>query len=349
MTTIDKQEIPLDDLRHWFEMEKRNFPWRENPTPYRVWVSEIMLQQTRASVVIPYFEKWMDRFPTVESLAEAEIEEVIKIWEGLGYYSRARALHEGARFFLEAHGGIIPSSEEKLRKVKGIGPYTLGAICSFAFHLKKPAVDGNVKRVISRLYCIEDEVDKPSIFNEISNRVMDLLPDREPWLIMEALIELGARICTKNPSCEKCPLQEGCMGYRLGKVEVLPKKKKPVKVTYLKRVVPIVHFGGEFLVQKHRGKKVMADLYEFPYFKKETFSQSFYPSTLTQISKLPQVKHTFTRYQAHLFPIIFEAKEKKDLEGFDWLKGNELITKPFSSGHKQIVKQLLEEYAHLTH
>ena len=131
-------------LKQWFINEKRDLPWRENPSPYAVWVSEMMLQQTQVSVVIPYFMRWMDRFPSIRALASADISEVIKVWEGLGYYSRARYLHEGARYIVEHFGGELPSDEESLKKIKGIGPYTIGAIRSFAFHQRTSAVDGNV-------------------------------------------------------------------------------------------------------------------------------------------------------------------------------------------------------------
>ncbi|NGX59959.1 MAG: Adenine DNA glycosylase [Chlamydiae bacterium] len=142
----------IETLKHWFKEEKRNFPWRIAPNPYTVWISEVMLQQTRAAVVIPYFERWMKRFPSIQSLADATVDEVIKMWEGLGYYSRARALHEGARYVVAHYHGKLPSSLQLLQKIKGLGPYTIGAIQSFAFHQKAPAVDGNVMRVISRLY-----------------------------------------------------------------------------------------------------------------------------------------------------------------------------------------------------
>lgn len=152
MDPFNKQDFPLIKLKHWFEENKRNFPWRGKPSPYAVWVSEVMLQQTQASVVVPYFERWIVRFPSIEVLASASIEEVIKLWEGLGYYSRARSLHEGAKFLVEHHNGTLPSDPIALAKVKGLGPYTIGAILSFAFHQKAAAIDGNVTRVMSRFF-----------------------------------------------------------------------------------------------------------------------------------------------------------------------------------------------------
>lgn len=349
MTRLNKREIPLKELRHWFEEEKRNFPWRCEPTPYRVWVSEVMLQQTQAVVVVPYFERWMERFPSIEALAEASIEEVIKLWEGLGYYARARALHEGARYVMEHHGGDLPMDVESLKKVKGLGPYTIGAIRSFAFHQKAAAVDGNVVRVMSRLLCIEEEVDRPSVLETLRQRVEEFLPDTQPWVMMEALIELGARVCKKKPDCERCPLQDVCMAYPLGKAVALPKKRKRPQTIALQRYVPVICCDGEFLIQRQEGKKVMAGLYEFPYFDKKTSIETFYLGGLQLYKRLKEVKHTFTRYRVELFPSIWKASEKLELNGFTWAKGQMLEKLPFSSGHRRILKQLLEEHADLTY
>lgn len=350
-------KFSLENLKHWFIEEKRDFPWRKNKAPYAVWVSEVMLQQTRAAVVVPYFERWMQRFPNISILARASVEEVIKLWEGLGYYSRARSLHVGAKYLVKHHGGNLPSDAKLLEKVKGLGPYTIGAIRSFAFHEKAAAIDGNVIRVISRLFCIEEEVESSLTQKEIRKNVEQLLPDTEPWVIMEALIELGASVCLRKPTCEKCPMQEDCLGYRLGKTEELPRRKKRVEMIDLQRSVSVIYHQRDFLVQKQKGKKVMADLYEFPYFETQSSIgveeseqiESFYPAKLTFSKKLKEVKHSFTRYKAHLFPTLWKAMEKKEVAGFEWIFGPSLILLPFSSGHRRILMQILEEHANLTH
>src|SRR3990167_4180187 len=151
------QPFDHESLKRWFFINRRILPWRENPSPYEVWVSEVMLQQTRVSVVIPYFNRWMKHFPTISDLAKASIEAIIKVWEGLGYYSRARNLHEGAKYLLQFHAGELPDSPEHLKKVRGLGPYTIGAIRSFAFKQKAAAIDGNVLRVIARYFSIMEE------------------------------------------------------------------------------------------------------------------------------------------------------------------------------------------------
>lgn len=349
MEPFHKKDFPLKRLRHWFEENKRNFPWRGNPDPYAVWVSEVMLQQTQAVVVIPYFERWMDRFPTIEALAEAPIEEVIKLWEGLGYYARARGLHEGAKFLVAHHQGKLPADPRILAQVKGLGPYTIGAILSFAFHQKAAALDGNVARVMSRFFCIEQPIDAPAVQKELRQKVEEILPDTEPWVIMEGLIELGAKVCLRKPDCNACPLMDECRAFHLGKADELPKKKQRVQITSLEREVFVIYHKGTFLVQKHQGKKVMSGLYEFPYFSRDERPASFYPSKLHHLRKLKTVVHTFTRYKSQLFPTLWIAEEMREIDGFEWLTAEGLSKRPFSSGHRQILKQLLEEHADLTH
>lgn len=333
-------------LRLWFEEEKREFPWRKDPSPYRVWVSEVMLQQTRASVVIPYFVRWMEQFPTIEALANASIEEVVKAWEGLGYYSRARALHTGAKYLMETSKGELPTTRERLLKVKGIGPYTAGAILSFAFHKKAAAVDGNVLRVITRLFEIEEEIDLPKVQEKIRALVEELLPDRDPWVIMEALIELGAKVCTPRPDCLLCPLREECKAASSGRTLELPKKKKRASVTELFREVYVIEYGDAVLVQQHKGRRVMADLFEFPYAEGDV---EFAPFPLEKVKDLKPVTHTFTRYRARLNPTLWRAKHKGEASGYQWVAKEQLQDLPFSSGHRRILGQLLEEYADSTH
>jgi len=342
-------KMPLENLRDWFEKARRDFPWRGNPSPYQVWVSEVMLQQTRASVVVPYFLRWFKHFPTVESLANASVDEVIKLWEGLGYYSRARNLHAGAQYLLSHHKGEVPSDEASLQKVKGLGPYTIGAILSFAFHQKAAAIDGNVSRVISRLYCIEEVLGTVNASKKIKTKVDELLPDTKPWVIMEALIELGATVCTPKPNCSLCPMQDSCQGYQKGKEETLPLRKKRVEVTRLNRIVPLICHKGAYLVQKHQGKKVMTGLYEFPYFSKGEPWDLFYPGRLEAVAEFEQVKHTYTRFQVTLYPVLWHAEEREEVEGFCWKSIKALSKLPFSSGHRKILAKLEEAHADFTH
>ena len=326
------------DLKQWFKEEKRDLPWRKNPSPYRVWVSEIMLQQTQAAVVTSYFEKWMQKFPTVAALAAASLEEVMKAWEGLGYYSRARHLYASAKIIVEQFKGEVPSTREHLESLKGLGPYTVGAILSFAFHQKAAAVDGNVVRVISRLFSIWEDSSKKKIFENI---VTSILPEEEPWVLMEALIELGARVCQKKPKCERCPLQEKCLAYREGSAFLLPIKKKPAKITHLSRDVAVILYQKELLVRKEELGKVMGGLYEFPYVPQG--SSWNFDLNLEKVKVLSKVDHGFTRFSVDLYPTVYRLEEKQDVEGYEWIEIEKLQTLPFSSGHKRILKEVTRE------
>lgn len=345
----------INKLKEWFAEEKRDLPWRKNCTPYAIWISEMMLQQTQVSVVIPYFERWMQLFPTIHSLAEADLDAVIKAWEGLGYYTRARFLHEGAKKIQNDFNGIFPKDSEDLKKIKGLGPYTLGAIRSFAFHQKTPAVDGNVIRVLCRYFMIEDDIVKQSTIKKIWTLADHILPDVEPWVVNEALIELGATICTKKPKCLKCPLRSGCKGYAYGKTETLPLKSKKVKIESLYRAVAIISHEEKFLIKRCRTGEIMSDLHEFPYF--ETNENGISERTLQNKvnnlldckvfvkEPLPMVAQSFTRYRVSLSPIKFICKSDMPPSvehPFQWLTLSELSKLAFSSGHRKIFNSLLQ-------
>lgn len=346
--------FPTGSLKEWFAENRRELPWREDPSPYRVWISEVMLQQTQVSVVIPYFERWMKLFPTVESLARASQEQVIKAWEGLGYYSRARYLHEAAQVFLNEYGGVIPSNPEALSKIKGLGPYTIGAILNFAFHQKIPAVDGNVIRVLSRYFAILEEVDNCKMVKKITQKVEDILPENAPWIISEALIELGALVCKKQePLCLECPLRPSCLAFRHGLQSELPKKKKKTSTTVLYRLVAVIDCQGWILLKKGEKGKVMSDLYEFPYVEikapfergscKEEAAVLFSKELgrkLIPTRSFPKQEHGFTRYRAHLFPFLLTTAVKNENEC--WKTREELASLPFSSGHRRILNLFLE-------
>lgn len=338
-------------LKKWFLNGKRDLPWRENPTSYRVWVSEVMLQQTQVAVVIGYFERWMARFPTIQSLAESPLDEVIKLWEGLGYYSRARNLHAGAKYVLEHFNGELPSSQESLSRIKGLGPYTIGAIRSFAFHQKTPAVDGNVIRVLSRYFGIEDDISKPRTVREIWALAGQILPDDEPWIVNEALIELGATLCNRKAKCQGCPLRSSCKAYQLGKTELLPYKSAKIKTEYLYRAVAILKSQGRFLVRRGQKGEIMSDLHEFPYF--DISIDGIEQSQLTHrihkefnlradfVDNFPSVNQSFTKYRVRLDPVIFETECCSEIIGYEWLSLEQLKKLAFSSGHRRIFNLLV--------
>jgi A/G-specific adenine glycosylase len=332
----------------WFELQKRPLPWREAPTPYRVWVSEVMLQQTRASVVVSYFERWMQSFPHIESLAQAPLEQVIKMWEGLGYYSRARNLHQGAKQCVAQFGGQLPDNEKDLASIKGIGPYTLAALLNFAFRKRKPLIDGNVLRVLSRFFAIESSIDTPYTYALIETLIEEFLPKENFWVVSEALMELGALVCTKEAHCTLCPLQESCLAKRRGIEKLLPIRKPRVKALSLLRVVAIVTSGEKIALMKGDAGKIMADLYEFPYkecVSEEEGIESFKKETSWEHrGKLCTAKHHFTRYKASLFAHLFFT-EKID-EEWIWVDKDRLLELPFSSGHRRILETYFENTTH---
>jgi len=287
-----------------------------------------MLQQTQVAVVIPYFEQWMRQFPTITALADAPLSDVIKCWEGLGYYSRARNLHEGAKFLAAHHDGQLPNP---LPKLKGLGPYTQGAIRSLAFGEKAPAVDGNVMRVITRYFNLPDDIGKVSTRRKIESLVAEFLPDERPWEVMEGLIELGATVCKKMPDCASCPLTD------CSRSTHLPFNSRKTAITQLCRFVAIIESKGHVLLRCGKPGEVMADLYEFPYF--DTFTEILtLDLPLTLVGTLSKATHTFTRYRATLFPSQFTAPEPKEIEGYLWHPIASLHNLPFSSGHRKLCK-----------
>ena len=330
------------ELKSWFLKEGRELSFRHNRTPYRVWVSEMMLQQTQAAVVVPYFERWMKLFPTVESLAHATIDQVLKAWEGLGYYSIARHLHSGAQLIVK--WGVFPDNLEAL---PGVGPYTAAAIRSFALHQKAAAVDGNVLRVMARFVGEEGEIDRPAVRRRLVQAVEALLPDDEPWVTMEALIELGALICQRKPSCARCPLMPNCLAYRHGLD--LPRRRPRAQSISIERTVALIEWEGHLLLKQGIQGRVMADLYEFPYLEGrcawEDFSLGF---PLEFVKELPIQRHSFTKYRATLYPLLLRAKgytfnSSAGLGVSDrWVRREMVALLPLSSGHKRIYENFTQ-------
>jgi A/G-specific adenine glycosylase len=333
-------------LRKWFHQSQRRLPWRDRPIPYAVWVSEVMLQQTQAAVVVPYFYRWMEQYPSIAALATASVDEVIKSWEGLGYYSRARNLHRGARTVMERHGGLLPADRAQLLQIPGIGAYTANAILAFAFHQKITAVDGNVLRVICRYFGLEEDIAKPQTRLQVQEVADGWLPDQAPWEVAEALIELGAVICGRSPACHHCPLQQSCSAYHTNRQSSLPVKSGRVRYQQLHRVVAVVIAGDQLLLRRGRPGQVMADLYEFPYFASEgPWNSDQVMGALifsTQpVMALDEVSHTFTRYRVRLYPWLLRAVAAGPQQGCEWIPLSTVRQLPFSSGHRRILHQLL--------
>ena len=253
-------------LLAWYDGNARVLPWRENPEPYRVWVSEIMLQQTRVEAVKPYFERFLARFPDVESLADAPEEELLKLWEGLGYYNRVRNLQKGALAVQERFGGIFPRTYDEILTLPGIGEYTAGAIASIAFGLPCPAVDGNVLRVIARVTGERSDVTKPQVRREIASRLASVYPKGRCGDFTQSLMELGATVCLPNgaPKCQACPLGSFCTAHREGCERELPVRPEKKARRIERRTVFLLFCGDCVAVRKRPDRGVLARLWEFP-------------------------------------------------------------------------------------
>jgi A/G-specific adenine glycosylase len=260
----------VEQLLHWFSEHRRPMPWRDNPTPYRVWVSEIMLQQTQVATVIPYFERFLARFPSVESLAAADSQAVLKQWEGLGYYSRARNLHKAAGVIVNSCGGELPGSAKALLALPGVGEYASAAIASIAYGEALPSVDGNVLRVFARFWGIEDDVLLPATRQAVRKRLMPHIRKSDPSDFNQAMMELGALVCRpRSPDCAVCPLALRCVARRRNLTEVLPVKARAGKVPHYTEAVAVIRRNGKLLVCRRHEKGLLGGLWEFPAGRRE--------------------------------------------------------------------------------
>lgn len=253
-----------NNLLDWYSINKRDLPWRDNPEPYDVWLAEIVFQQTRIEQGMAYYNRLKSTFPNVYVLANAEEEEVLKVWEGLGYYSRARNLHHSAKMIVDDHDGNFPSSYEEIIALKGIGPYTAAAISSIAFGLAYPAIDGNVFRVASRLFNIDSPIDLPLTRKIIENELKKIIDHSNPGDFNQAMMELGSLICKpQNPKCEECPVVANCISYKLGTQNLLPVKKKKVSVKILYFNFLVFYSDDKIIIEK-RTTGIWKNLYQFP-------------------------------------------------------------------------------------
>jgi A/G-specific adenine glycosylase len=338
MKSLLQQAVPL--LLEWYCSSKRDLPWRKNSDAYRVWISEIMLQQTRVEAVKGYYLRFLERFPTVFDLAAADEEEVLKSWEGLGYYSRARSLQKAAGIIVDEYGSQLPADLQKLRSLPGIGDYTAGAIASIAFGIPAAAVDGNVERVICRYYAIEDTVGTPAVRKMITERTQALVPAHRPGAFTNAMIEMGATMCTpKNPKCLLCPVRESCAGFAKGIAEQLPQKAKKKKQRVEERAVLLVMAEGRVLIVR-REEKLLGGLYVFPDVLdgKEPAELCRQMDALGLCTAydglLGHAKHVFTHIIWEMDIHLLVAKSCADIPGGRWVTREELEALPLPTAVK---------------
>ena len=315
-------------LLHWFWANHRVLPFRSDPTPYHVWVSEIMLQQTRVAAAVPYYERFVQELPDIPALAACEEERLLKLWEGLGYYSRVRNLQKAARIVCEQYGGQLPGDLAALRKLPGIGDYTAGAIASIGFGIPAPAVDGNVLRVFARLYNDEGDIMQPAVKAATTQKVMAQQPAEAPGDFNQALMELGALVCTPGqPDCAACPLQALCLGRQSGNPARLPQKapKKARKKCELTLCLA-QDAAGRWLLQKRGEQGVLAGLWQPPVLAEEALdekkalaaAQKLLPAAVLLKEKPLKAKHIFTHLEWHMTAYVMAAPCTPPPEGCVW-------------------------------
>ena len=257
----------IEPLSVWYEENRKSLPWRESNSPYHIWLSEVMLQQTRTTAVIPYYHRFITALPTVSALAEVEDDVLMKLWEGLGYYSRARNLKAAAKQIVDIHGGELPQSYKELLSLPGIGEYTAGAIASIAFGLPEPAVDGNVLRVMMRLCACEMDIALPETKKAVTDALRHVYPSgRAASILTEGIMELGENVCIPNgrPHCIDCPLAGFCQGLAQNKVDELPKKSPKKARRIEQKTVLLLEYEGTVGIRKRQSKGLLAGLWEFP-------------------------------------------------------------------------------------
>jgi len=327
-TDIQKKLIP------WFREHKRPLPWRETDNWYHIWVSEVMLQQTQVEQAISYYLRFIENFNTVRKLAAASRQSVLKSWEGLGYYSRARYLHESAKIIVKEYNGYLPTDKTILQRLPGFGPYTTNAVLSLAFNKPYAVVDGNVKRVISRLFLISEDMRKAAAHKKVQSVVDQLLPAKKSRLFNEALMELGALICLpSNPRCRECPLAADCQAREKGWQEELPFLSQRARIPQIHAVSFIIRNGSHYLLVKRPSGGMLAGLWEFPILKMPGTSLGKIPAEKqlrrrlglnNQIIRMwPVISHSYTHFHLKLRPVLISTTKKKiKLDGYSasrWL------------------------------
>lgn len=313
---MPRAEILVRSLLRWYARNARDLPWRKMKDPYAIWVSEIMLQQTQIKTVVPYWSRWMRRFPTVQVLADAPKDHVLKFWEGLGYYMRARNLHRAAQTIVTQHHGVFPREYQKILSLPGVGRYTAGAICSIAYNQPEPVLDGNVMRVLTRVFAIEKSPREARTNRRLWNLSEELVrlaahspsAERPCASFNQALMELGATICTpRQPKCTVCPIQNECRAFREGRTTELPKLRRGRAIIPRRVVAFVISNGERYLVRQRPAGSVNAHLWEFPNL--ETKSSAYDVATVARrcLGFLPRgvhslccLKHMITRYRIRL-------------------------------------------------
>lgn len=346
-----KNDTWVLNLCTWFKQFKRPMPWRDNPQAYDVWISEIMLQQTQVSTVIAYFNRFMKQFPNIESLAKANLDDVLKCWEGLGYYSRARNLHKAAKVISENFKGIIPNNYHQLQSIPGIGPYSAAAIGSIAYEIAVPVIDGNVLRVFTRFWGIVDDIRQSHVKTMLFEKLSPYIKKAKPSVFNQAMMELGALICTPlSPKCDQCPIFKFCYAYKNHCQDSLPFKSKAKKTPTLDVVVGVIMKKNYFLIAKRPTNKMLGGLWELPggkIEKNETPEIALIREIKEEVNldvhvtqKLATIKHSYThfhlRMHAYLCKIIQGNEKPNCSDQLAWINDNDLDNYAFPKANLKL-------------
>lgn len=353
---LDSQAL-VAPLLDWWDSGHADLPWRQNRDPYEIWVAEIMLQQTQISTVIPYYERWMERFPTVRALASASLHDVLKQWEGLGYYSRARNLHSAAQTIVNTYEGRLPSTVDELLALKGIGRYTAGAIASIAFGIPAPVLDGNVIRVLSRLLDLEKDVTATSVKKHLWQVVEDVVPDKRPGDFNQALMELGQRVCLAAvPKCHLCPLAANCLARRRGTQLERPVRPRRRRTPHYDVTAGVIKGRDDkVLITQRPPEGLLGGLWEFPGGKcepGETLPAALKREILEELGieievgqMLAVIKHAYTHFRIslHAFHATHIDGRPRHLGVADhaWVHLDEIDSYPFAVTDRKIIEKLL--------
>lgn len=351
-------------LLPWFDAHKRALPWRGVYTPYAVWVSEMMLQQTQLERAVHYFQRWVERFPDVASVAHASEEEVLRLWEGLGYYSRARHLHKAAQHIMHAHKGVFPSTLKDIRALPGVGPYTAGAIASIAFEHELPCIDANVERVISRVFDIDTPVKQEPGACRIRALALALVPQGKAREHNQAMMELGALVCRKKPRCLVCPLADICESHCLGITHERPVLGKRAAIVPLTVVTGVLQQQGRVFMQKRPDSGVWARLWEFPggvveadehpedALVREYAEETGFAVVITR--KIGIIRHGYTTYRItlHCFELELHAPANEPwphppvltaASEYRWVHPHDIHTLPLPAAHRKLADTLFTQ------
>ena len=339
MTPLEQLPIPLLE---WYRDNARTLPWREDPTPYHVWLSEIMLQQTRVAAVLGYYRRFLEEAPDVTALAALDEERLMKLWQGLGYYNRARNLQAAARQIMTEHGGMFPSDYESVRALKGVGDYTAGAICSIAFGQPVPAVDGNVLRVVSRITGDDGDITTPAMKKRVTEELAAVIPLECPGTFTQAMMELGAMVCLPNgaPLCGRCPAREFCVALKEDRIGSLPVKTPKKARRVEERTVWLILREGRVALRRRPAKGLLAGLWEYPNGTEDALPEGV---TAEHIEFGCTAKHIFTHIEWHMTARIVTAADERLPAGWVWADSRELTERYAIPGAFEAMTRLVQE------